>query len=437
MRDVIFLGSGDDRYAWTHEPHGNDDIDGGDGDDVVEMSGTAAGDTFRIEGHLPVTLLSVSDVPSHVRIPAIEALDLTLGEGADVVEQELPPDDLRLIVDAGPGDDAIVGAPGQDVISGGPGHDDVRGSTGDDVLFGETAFGGAGNDRMTAELAAGVVPVLTGEAGYDVTRLIAGAGADSLQLFRKKPYVVTAGTMSGQSLSASADSEALVLETGAGDDSATIGPAAGTESAIAIDAGPGADVLRGSDGLEWLGGAAGDDVLDGGLAPDHLAGGGDADVIRARDRAADAIECQSGLDVVLADLGDLDRLLDAAACETTERAAPASAVAHARVAEARDLRLQDGGVSVPVACSAGARGGCQGFVTIVSDPIQMAGMAAPAVLGRQPISLAPGTTTEVAVPVADRDDLARAAGDVRLRVQAQVLTGLAEHTTPMMLDLPK
>ena len=102
-----------------------------------------------------------------------------------------------------------------------------------------------------------------------------------------------------------------------------------------------------------------------------------------------------------------------------------------------ELRLGSGTVRVPVACSAGARGGCEGTVSLVTaDPVVVGGIAAPALLGQQGFALAPGTTAEVVVPVADRDDLVRAAG-ARPAVQAQVVSGLAQHTTQLPLNILK
>jgi hypothetical protein len=56
-------------------------------------------------------------------------------------------------------------------------------------------------------------------------------------------------------------------------------------------------------------------------------------------------------------------------------------------------------------------------------------------LGTQSVALAPGTTTEVVVPIPHGEDLARAVGKRLRNVQAQVLTGTAEHTTTVPLNI--
>jgi Ca2+-binding RTX toxin-like protein len=430
--DEIFLGAGDDRYVWAVSS-GNDEVDGGGGHDTASAAGTSAADEFIVaEEGLGFRVAANKTL----HMVGIGTLELDLLAGADIVEPELIPATLRLVVDGGPGDDVIPGGLGPDELTGGDGRDQVIGGGGDDVLSGESIGGGFGNDRMTLTALSAIAE---GEEGYDVTRMITPGGADALTVSRQNAFVKVQGTSGGESLLTGAESEAVLLETGAGDDTATVQPGVGAISAIAMNGGVGSDVLRGSDGLEWLFGSAGEDVVDGGIAPDRLLGGQDGDVIRARDGAADAISCDTGDDIVLADAGTLDQLLDAAACELVQRAVPAGmAIPLARVATTDKLRLASGKVRVPVVCSAGARGGCQGTVTLVTaDQVAIAGMSAPVVLGSQSMTLAPGATAEIVVPVADGEDLVRAAGGRLVQVQAQVLTPVAEHTTVLPLDIQR
>jgi Ca2+-binding RTX toxin-like protein len=429
--DKIFLGADDDRYAWGVSS-GNDEVDGGGGHDTASAAGLSAADVFNVAEEGLGFRVAAQKTLHMVRIGTLE---LDLREGEDIVEPELIPASLRLVVDGGPGDDVIPGGAADDELIGGDGHDQVMGGGGDDVLSGESIAGGFGNDRMTLTALSAIAE---GEEGYDVTRMITPGGDDALTVSRQGAFAKVQGTSGGQPLLTGADSEAVLVDSGAGDDTATVQPGVGAVSAIAMNGGAGDDVLRGSDGLEWLFGSIGEDVVDGGIAPDRLSGGQDGDVIRARDRAADAISCDTGDDIVLADAGTLDQLLDAAACEHVDRAGAAGATSLARVAATDKLRLGADKVRVPVVCSAGARGGCEGTVTLVTaDPVAIAGMSAPVVLGSQSMALAPGETAEVVVPVSDGEDLVRAAGGRLLQVQAQVLTPLAEHTTTMPLDIQR
>ncbi len=163
------------------------------------------------------------------------------------------------------------------------------------------------------------------------------------------------------------NSEALYVDTGDGDDSATIAPGTGALTSTLLRGGRGNDTLRGSDGLETLAGDFGADTLDGGLAPDRLLGGYDDDTILARDGADDEIECATGFDGVLADLEPSDRLTDGTACERVGRAAPTEArEPAASIGEPGELTDDGhGNVGVPISCPP-VRGGCRGTLTLVS-----------------------------------------------------------------------
>jgi Ca2+-binding RTX toxin-like protein len=427
--DRIFLGSGNDFFHWRPS-NSSDRLDGGDGDDVAVVAGTSAADRVEVRGDETRYAVDFLDVAGF-RLAATEQLWMNLFEGNDELITRPMPAGLRFNIDGGTGNDHLGGGPDADEIRGGGDRDQVTGAGGDDLLIGENMNGDEGNDFMAVQLPITAPVGLDGEGGYDIARVI-GTSAD--ETFTVAPLDSAFVTVAG----AATDSESLIVDAQAGNDSVTVQPGAGTRSAVSVQGGTGDDVLRGADGVEWLMGSLGQDLLDGGLAPDRLLGGPDADVIRARDRAADAIECESGDDIVIADLPDLDQLLDAPACEHVDRAAATGPVALARVVATGELPLIGGTVKVPVVCSAGARGGCTGTVTLTTaDAIGVQETKAPAHLGRQSFSLAPGASAEIAVAVGDGEDLARAAGSRLVPIKAQVLTALAEHTTSLALHLPK
>jgi hypothetical protein len=143
----------------------------------------------------------------------------------------------------GDGDDVLTTtlATTTTTADGGAGADELRtgggvlrGGPGDDRLVGGTAAGGDGDD------------VLFGSAGFD--RLDGGGGDD-------------------------------VIRGGDGDDE--------------LFGGGGRDRLAGEAGDDYLLAGSGDDVLDGGAGADRLLGGSGTDVLRARDDAADTLECGS------------------------------------------------------------------------------------------------------------------------------------------------
>ena len=339
-----------------------------------------------------------------------KALGMSLFDGDDADQPPMPPDapvrDRRRLRRRQP-----HGWPDRDEIYGGPAARPGAGRRRRRLLFGEACR----RRRQRSHDGRDVRPrpaVAEGEGGYDITHMIAAASADPMSLARQERVRRDHGHRRAVAVSAR-------RQRG---DRARHPPRrrlrhgrarrrhrrARSPSTLA----PATTSLRGSDGIEWLsGGSAGDHVLDGGVAPDHLSG--------RRRRRRDPRARPSGRrdrlrgrhDVVIADLADLDPLVDPAACEAIERAAPTGPVALARLAAGRRPRLgSDERVLVPVACSAGARSGCQGTVDARDGPDPDERHSAPAVVGRAESRSRPGTTGEVDGPCLDGEDLARAAG---------------------------
>lgn len=69
----------------------------------------------------------------------------------------------------------------------------------------------------------------------------------------------------------------------------------------------GGDRISGGPGRDRLAGEAGEDCIDGGPGRDQLSGGPDDDLIRARDGAADVVDCGEGNDTAVADPKDVLR----------------------------------------------------------------------------------------------------------------------------------
>ncbi len=81
------------------------------------------------------------------------------------------------IINAGDGNDTVLGSGGVDWISGGNGADQLSGNGGDDVIYGEAGadslYGGLGNDLLDGGMGN---DLLNGGAGNDT--MIGGGGAD-------------------------------------------------------------------------------------------------------------------------------------------------------------------------------------------------------------------------------------------------------------------
>jgi Ca2+-binding RTX toxin-like protein len=389
------------------------------------LVGSVFSDQLVLNGDGPAVYLSTPQGQAGVDA---ERIALDAGLGNDTVDATTVGPGMALELQGGAGDDKLTGGQGPDSLDGGAGEDNVKGGDGNDVVSGEVSLGGFGNDRMNIGLGDKVV---AGGRGLDVGRLIATGGDDNLTLRNDGGGDVRIEGLAGGAPIGitTADHEALAIELGDGDDKATVLPEVGLLTAVAISGDRGDDILRGSDGPEMLVGAAGHDVLDGGLGRDRLLGGGDDDLIQSRDGAPDLLACDAGSDVVHADLGEIDSLDDPRACELLDRAAATGVRQAFAGVIAKGTLTADGDhvVNVPVTCSAGARGGCHGTVTLTSsDPVAFAGVKAPADLGSAGFDIAPGATAPVAVEIPGGEGMFGVldAAGWQLPAQAEVLTGV-------------
>ena len=137
--------------------------------DTVIVAGTNGNDVIDVVG--AGTSASVLGLAARVNISGSEATNDSLvinalGGNDGVTATTLPADVIKLTIDGGTGDDALLGSQGADTFLGGDGADFVFGDNGDDV-----AFLGAGND---------VFQWNPGD-GNDV--LEGGDGTDTMQFF--------------------------------------------------------------------------------------------------------------------------------------------------------------------------------------------------------------------------------------------------------------
>ena len=108
-------------------------IKGTEGDDVVNVSGDAAGIT--VQGLAATVNIVGTD-------PTLDTLTIEALAGNDVVTAtDLQAGAINLIIDGGLGDDVLIGSHGDDVIFGGEGDDILNGGPGLDALD-----GGPGNN---------------------------------------------------------------------------------------------------------------------------------------------------------------------------------------------------------------------------------------------------------------------------------------------------
>lgn len=250
---------------------GTDTINGGAGDDVIVIRGTEAlkdafnggsggellGDAVRVDGATAVTLTGfdatargierwIGNGQSILGTSAAERFDLS---GLTQVS-------ALTFVDAGGGNDVLVGSAFADDLRGGSGNDDLDGGAGADVLQ-----GGIGNDIYHVD-----------NVGDQIVEL-SGAGTDTVL---SSINFSLAGT--------NLENLTIVGATGR--------TGVGNALANLLTGGAGADTLDGGDGKDVLDGGAGDDTLIGGLGDDTFlvdsagdliveAAGGGADTVLA------------------------------------------------------------------------------------------------------------------------------------------------------------
>jgi hypothetical protein len=130
--DQLIGGEGDDTFI-LEDHSGNDTIDGGAGEgDHIDASNLSGPASVTYSGDGAGDIVSGSDT---ITFSDIEQITLT--NQADFFDASAAASGVSL--DAGTGDDTIIGSSGNDTLSSGIGHDTITGGLGDDVM---TSAGG-------------------------------------------------------------------------------------------------------------------------------------------------------------------------------------------------------------------------------------------------------------------------------------------------------
>jgi Ca2+-binding RTX toxin-like protein len=154
---------------------------------IVDAAGTSGPDTIVVQATNNNTTLEVTinGTPFDFEYSDVNALSILTSSGDDSVT--LVGLDVATgrhtvqaaYVNAGDGNDTLLGADGNDTLTGGQGGDSINGGGGDDLLNGggtsDTIFGGQGNDKITG---GDGKDLLHGDEGDDT--IIGGANVDYL-----------------------------------------------------------------------------------------------------------------------------------------------------------------------------------------------------------------------------------------------------------------
>ena len=272
---------------------------------TLTVTSDSAGDQITVstdsEGFLQVNGDFVLDSEgSSIQGFRVEAININGGGGDDTINL-LDVDDSRfpelgtVSVDAGDGDDFILGSGKSDSILGGEGDDFISETRGDNFID-----GGPGNDQIFGD-------------GDGTDTLLGGSGNDTLDSGSS-----TSPNMGDKMLDGGDDNDSLIGSDGpntllGGDGLDTLLGLSGDDS---LDGGLGLDTLLGGDGDDTLDGGEGDDTLLGGLDSDSLMGGLGLDTLLGED-GDDTLSGGLGSDSLDGGLG-LDTLLGGDGADTLD-----------------------------------------------------------------------------------------------------------------------
>ena len=292
---------------------GNDVMHGDDGSDTLVIAGTEAqgdtldggtgADTISVAGSGDVTLAGFNAASSSIEswqgsgqgvvgtgaadtfnlggLSAVNGLAFIDGAGGnDTITGSNFADDLR----GGAGNDTLVGLSGNDILTGGVGNDIISGGDGDDVIViagtdaqGDTFDGAAGTDTISVI------------GTTDVTLAALDTASASIETWQGNGFgIVGTGVANAINLSALTTINGLAYVDGGGGDDVVTG------SNLADD-------LRGGTGNDTLSGLAGDDTLTGGVGNDTLSGGDGDDTfaVTGTEAQGDTFAGGAGSDAIL------------------------------------------------------------------------------------------------------------------------------------------
>jgi Ca2+-binding RTX toxin-like protein len=282
----LFGGVGNDTIDGKR---GNDLIEGGAGSDLVVFNGSKAAESFAFSAN-GSRLRFVG--AGAVDIAGVERFDLRASGGADnLVVSDLSGAGLSQL-DADLANDGAA-----DVV-------DIKGSAAADALRvrGGISIGGVGaavnvlraqaaNDRLNLDPGAGSDRVVVeGTAGNDTIGVAASAVA---------PHIAISGGPGGLPIDI-VNSEALAVESLAGNDALNAGLGLAALTQLTLDGGAGNDVINGGDGNDLLRGGTENDAIDGNGGADTalMGAGGDSFTWDPGD-GSDKVEGEAGSDTMV------------------------------------------------------------------------------------------------------------------------------------------
>jgi Ca2+-binding RTX toxin-like protein len=200
---------------------------GGSGDDAADQviaNGTNGSDQVNISA--TGTTVTVAGLAAQVTVAGAEAGDLLVvntGNGNDTINAStLSASIIGLTIDAGAGNDTVIGSQGKDTILGGDGNDTVTGGRGDDV-----ALLGTGNDTFIWNPGDGSDAV-EGQAGTDTLLFHGAAIAEDIDIVANGTRALFLRDIANITMDLD-DVENIQFNALGGSDDITVGDLSGTD----------------------------------------------------------------------------------------------------------------------------------------------------------------------------------------------------------------
>ena len=425
---------------------GNDTNDGDDGadqtliqtgaaDDQMEIKPTSGGRTEfkRINGPFSIDMG-----------PSTERVNVTSFSGNDTLTQTAPGVTIPITIDAGPGNDTIVGGDGADLLQGGDGVDTLSGGAGGDRIVGnpgnDVMNGGTGDDTMVWNNG-DANDNMNGDDGLDRIENNLGGADDVSQVSVLNGKVHYARTNAPFTLDI-ASSEVFELNTFGGDDTLNVGPGVGALIAITADAGAGDDRLTGNDEADTFFGGLGNDTLDPGAGADAVDGQGGNDALTVRDGAGDLARGGAGTDSAIADAVDVLADVENAVVTPPNPAADTKGTAVKVLSRNITSKLKNGRYTarVRVECPVAELGGCSGTLALLTaKQVRIGGVKVQALLGSKSYSLKAGQRKTLSIKLpkgvgrfAKKGKLALRAQTVSRDAAGNIATGAKSLTVKLV-----
>jgi Ca2+-binding RTX toxin-like protein len=247
--DSAFGEAGDDRMIWN-PGDGTDVNEGGSGNDTVEVNGGIAAEKFTVAANGSRVRFDRTDPgPFSIDIGTSENLVVNANDGDDTITAGTGLAHLiHFSVDAGAGNDRIVGSDGNDTIVGGRGNDEV--------------FLGAGNDTFVWNPGDGS-DIVEGQGGIDTLQFNGADVDEKFDVSANESRVQLVRDIGNVSMDLSGI-ERLNIAAAGGEDTVTLNDLSGTgvtDVNLDLAGTPGSRTGDGQADTVIINGTAGDDRI--------------------------------------------------------------------------------------------------------------------------------------------------------------------------------